>query len=198
MFTGIVESQGKIIEVTPWKGGKTFWVLSPLSDTLQVDQSLSHDGICLTVEETKEESYRVTAITETIAKTTIGQWEPGYGVNLERSLTLSARLDGHIVQGHVDTTAECIEREELGDSWQYKFEFSKKYGHLVIEKGSIALNGISLTLFDVTRKSFRVAIIPFTFGHTNIHKVNPGDFVNLEFDIFGKYAQRWMQLIKDK
>jgi len=198
MFTGIVESQGKIIEVTPWKGGKTFWVHSPLSDSLQIDQSLSHDGICLTVEETKVESYRVTAITETIAKSTIGQWKKGYEVNLERSLTLNARLDGHIVQGHVDTTAECVEREELGDSWQYKFEFSKKFGQLVIEKGSIALNGISLTLFDVTRKSFRVAIIPFTFEHTNIHQVHPGNFVNLEFDIFGKYAQRWMQLTKRK
>jgi riboflavin synthase len=190
MFTGIIESLGKIDSIETHGTNKTFWVTSPISGELKVDQSISHNGVCLTVEERKEGAHRVTAILETLEKTNLSHWQPGNLVNLERCLLMNGRLDGHIVQGHVDTTATCTSRKELDGSWQFRFEFPKKFSHLVIEKGSICLNGISLTIFNVKKSRFDVAIIPYTFDHTNIQSVIPGGLVNIEFDVIGKYVFR--------
>jgi riboflavin synthase len=190
MFTGIIESFGKVQSIENHGSNKTFWITSPLSGELKIDQSISHNGVCLTVEEVTGESHRVTAIEETLKKTNLGRWENGDGVNLERCLVMNGRLDGHIVQGHVDAVATCLERREKNGSWEFRFEFPKKFSRLVIEKGSISLNGISLTIFNVKRSRFDVAIIPYTFGHTNIQSVVPGSRVNLEFDMIGKYVSR--------
>src|SRR5450631_2832441 len=190
MFTGIIEASGEIVEVTAIGTNRVFWIKSPFSDELKIDQSLSHDGVCLTVEATRDGMHRVTAIQETIRKTNIGNWKKTDQVNLERSLLMNGRLDGHLVQGHVDITAICTERKELEGSYVFRFEFPKKFSHLVIEKGSICLNGISLTIFDVKKRSFRTAIIPYTFEQTNIKAIfpgNPGGIVNIEFDVIGKY-----------
>jgi riboflavin synthase len=190
MFTGIIESLGKVTEVSTEGTNRTFWIESPLSAELKIDQSVSHNGVCLTVEEVKENLHRVTAIEETLKKTNLGTWKAGEGVNLERCLAMNGRLDGHIVQGHADTTAACIERKELAGSWEFRFEFPKKFSHLVIEKGSISLNGISLTVFNVKKNKFDIAVIPYTYTHTNINSVTPGSRVNIEFDMIGKYVSR--------
>ena len=194
MFTGIIESLGTIHSIETHGTNKTFWIASPISSQLSIDQSISHNGACLTVEAVRDNLHRVTAIEETLEKTNLGQWQPGHLVNLERCMTLNARLDGHIVQGHVDTTATCAERRDMGGSWEFRFEFPKKFSHLVIEKGSISLNGISLTIFNVKKAKFDIAIIPYTFEHTNIQTVLPGTTVNLEFDIIGKYVSRLSSL----
>jgi len=190
MFTGIIESLGKIHSIDTNGTNKTFWVESTLTTELKVDQSLSHNGVCLTVEELKDNLHRVTAIEETLEKTSLGAWQPGDLVNLERCMVMNGRLDGHIVQGHVDATASCLERTDKNGSWEYRFEFPKKFSQLVIEKGSISLNGISLTIFNVKKSKFDIAIIPYTFEHTNIQSVVPGSLVNLEFDLIGKYVAR--------
>lgn len=190
MFTGIVESLGKIVAVGPAGANKTFWIQSLISPDLKIDQSISHNGACLTVEEVKADTHRVTAIGETLQKTNLGQWRPGDLVNLERCMPLNGRLDGHIVQGHVDATATCLKRTEKDGSWEFRFEFPKKFSYLVIEKGSICLNGTSLTIFNVKKARFDVAIIPYTFEHTGIHTVTPGTRVNIEFDMIGKYVAR--------
>jgi len=190
MFTGIIESQGRVRSAETHGTNRTFWINSPISQELKVDQSLSHNGVCLTVEEVKEGAHRVTAIEETLKKTNLGNWEAGDEVNLERCLIMNGRLDGHIVQGHVDATATCTARKELDGSWEFRFEFPGKFTHLVIEKGSICLNGISLTIFNVKKKHFDIAVIPYTFEHTNIRHILPGSKVNLEFDIVGKYVSR--------
>jgi riboflavin synthase len=194
MFTGIIESLGKIRSIDTNGTNKTFWVESSLTAELKVDQSLSHNGVCLTVEEVKDNLHRVTAIEETLEKTNLGTWLPGDLVNLERCMVMNGRLDGHIVQGHVDATATCLLRTDKDGSWEYRFEFPKKFGHLVIEKGSISLNGISLTIFNVKKSKFDIAIIPYTFDHTNIQSVAPGSLVNLEFDLIGKYVNRMAEL----
>ena len=194
MFTGIIESLGKIRSIDSNGTNKTFWVESSLTAELKVDQSLSHNGVCLTVEEVKDNLHRVTAIEETLEKTNLGTWQPGDLVNLERCMVMNGRLDGHIVQGHVDATATCLERTNKDGSWEFRFEFPKKFGHLVIEKGSISLNGISLTIFNVKKSKFDIAIIPYTFEHTNIQSVAPGSLVNLEFDLIGKYVHRMAEL----
>lgn len=194
MFTGIIEATGLVKEVISNGSNKTFWIESPISTELRPDQSVSHSGVCLTVEEVKENSHRVTAIEETLIKSGLGDWVAGSLVNLERSLQLGDRLDGHIVQGHVDTVAVCRKVIEKDGSWEYLFEFPKQYAGLIIEKGSIAVNGISLTVFNVKKKSFKVAIIPFTFEHTNINKVKEGSRVNIEFDMIGKYLLRKLSL----
>ena len=173
---------------------RRFWVESGISDQLKIDQSLSHEGVCLTVEEVKNGRHRVTAIAETLEKTNLGGWNGGALVNLERCMLMNGRLDGHIVQGHVDATAVCTDRQELDGSWQYTFRFSPAFGALVIEKGSVAVNGTSLTCFAVTRDSFTVAVIPYTFQHTSISRVEKGSVVNIEFDILGKYIQRRIEL----
>jgi riboflavin synthase len=193
MFTGIIEALGKVRSIEPKGTNITCWIQSPISADLKVDQSISHNGVCLTVEEIAEDRHRVTAIEETIDKSTLGGWKNGDLVNLERCMTMNSRLDGHIVQGHVDTTATCIERRDLNGSWEYRFEFPKKFSHLVIEKGSISLNGTSLTIFNVKKDRFDIAIIPYTFDHTNIQSVVPGSIVNLEFDMIGKYVARFLK-----
>ena len=190
MFTGIIEASGRIEEVLQAGTNRTFWLSSPISRELKIDQSVSHSGVCLTVEEITNSRHRVTAIAETLEKTNIGEWKTGDIINLERCLSFQGRLDGHIVQGHVDATAECIDRKDRNGSWEFRFRFPASFAALVIEKGSISLNGISLTIFDVGRDEFSVAIIPFTFEHTNIKDILPGSRVNIEFDIIGKYIFR--------
>jgi len=190
MFTGIIEASGRVISIEISGSNHTFWMQSPISNELKPDQSVSHNGVCLTVEEIKNDRHRVTAIFETLQKTNLGEWKVGDSINLERCLLPTSRLDGHFVQGHVDTTAICSEIQELQGSWQFQFLFPEKFASLVIEKGSISLNGISLTIFDVTQNSFSVAIIPYTFEHTNLGNIKVGDKVNLEFDMIGKYVVR--------
>jgi len=190
MFTGIIEAFGTVKDVVVQGQNKTFWLHSPLAPQLRVDQSLAHNGVCLTVEECTGEHYRVTAVQETLEKTNLHEWTPGTLVNLERSLLPSSRLDGHFVQGHVDTTGLCERVEDCHGSWEMEFWFPKSFAPLVIEKGSIALNGVSLTVFDVRKKHFKVAVIPYTYGHTNLHRLLEGSLVNLEFDLIGKYIQR--------
>lgn len=191
MFTGIIETTGIIKSLSERDSNKTFLISSTLSPSLRIDQSLSHDGVCLTVESISGEIYQVTAIAETLSKTCIpSQWKPGYRINLERCLQVNGRLDGHIVQGHVDSTARCISRQNQGGSWLFRFEFPAAFRNLVIEKGSVAINGISLTCFDVAENAFSVAIIPFTLEHTNIGELEPGSLVNIEFDLIGKYVHR--------
>jgi len=194
MFTGIIENTG-IVEAIETSGtNKTFWISSPLSNELKIDQSLSHSGVCLTIEEIKDGRHRVTAIEETLLKTNLNQLHTGAVVNLERCMQMNGRLDGHIVQGHVDTVGSCSQIVEKDGSWEYTFIFPEPFGHLVIEKGSISLNGTSLTIFNVGVNSFTVAIIPYTYHHTNINTLKKGDKVNIEFDMVGKYVHRFMQL----
>ncbi len=190
MFTGIVETVGKVISVEIKGTNATFWISSSLSADFKTDQSVSHSGVCLTVEETNGDTHRVTAILETLEKTNLGQWSAGWLVNIERCQPMNGRLDGHLVQGHVDTTAVCLSVNEQGGSWQYRFQFQEQFAALVIEKGSICLNGISLTIFNVGRDAFSVAIIPYTYEHTNIRQIAAGDKVNIEFDMVGKYIVR--------
>lgn len=190
MFTGIIENTGEINEILTTGTNKSFWVSSPLAGDLKIDQSLSHNGVCLTIEEIKDGMHRVTAIEETLIKTNLGSWQKDDIINLERCMQMNGRLDGHIVQGHVDCTAECIEVVEKAGSWEYRFAFPEKFAALVIEKGSVCVNGISLTAFNVTNNSFSVAIIPYTFEHTNMSSLKKGALVNIEWDMIGKYVNR--------
>lgn len=194
MFTGIIESMGTVKSVISNGSNLSFWIESPISAELKTDQSLSHNGVCLTVEEVTGNIHKVTAIAETLKKTNLGDWQDGSPVNLERCVQLNSRLDGHIVQGHVDCTATCTGKKQKEGSWEFEFEFPKKWAALIIEKGSIAVNGISLTAFNVGKKKFSVAIIPYTYEHTNINGIKKGDTVNLEFDILGKYLLRTLSL----
>ena len=196
MFTGIVEAVGTIVHIEKQGSNKTFWIESPISPKLTVDQSVSHSGVCLTVEAIEENRHRVTAIEETLVKSNFNQLNAGDQLNLERCMLLNERIDGHIVQGHVDTTADCIGKKDLNGSWEYRFLFDEQYGPLIIEKGSIAVNGISLTLFDVGLNSFSVAIIPYTYHHTTMKHLTVGITVNIEFDIIGKYIRRTLELQK--
>ena len=196
MFTGIIETIGTIEEVKSTGTNKTFWISSPLSPEFKIDQSISHSGVCLTVEEVQGNRHRVTAIAETLQKTNLAHWVTGGLVNIERCMLMNGRLDGHIVQGHVDTTAICIHKQELDGSWEFRFRFPAQFGTLVIEKGSISLNGISLTIFNVSDNEFSVAIIPYTYEHTNIKSISPQSVVNLEFDMVGKYINRIHDLNK--
>jgi len=196
MFTGIVETQGIVKKVIENGANKTFWIKSPISSKLKADQSIAHDGACLTVEEVKGNRHRVTAIAETLSKTNLGGWQAGTTINLERCLRVNDRLDGHFVQGHVDTIAICINRKEKDGSWEFSFQFPSEFGSLIIEKGSVAINGISLTAFNVSESTFDAAIIPFTFEHTNMNAVEPGQKVNIEFDMLGKYISRKLSLSK--
>jgi riboflavin synthase len=196
MFTGIIETIGTIEKVQTAGSNKTYWISSPLSREFKVDQSVSHNGVCLTVEEVQDNRHRVTAIAETLQKSDLEHWKTGDIVNIERCMLMNGRLDGHIVQGHVDTTAVCIDKKALEGSWEFRFSFPEQFGALVIEKGSISLNGISLTIFNVTHNEFSVAIIPYTFEHTNIKMIKPSVLVNIEFDIMGKYVNRILSLNK--
>ena len=194
MFTGIIESTGTVEAIISSGTNKSFWISSPISNELKVDQSVSHNGICLTVEELKPGSHRITAIEETLLKTNGNSWIKGTTVNLERCMQLNGRLDGHIVQGHVDTTAVCTNIIKKDGSWEYRFAFDSKFAALMIEKGSVTVNGISLTVFDVTADAFTVAIIPYTFEHTNMQFLQQNESVNIEFDMIGKYVNRIMEL----
>ena len=196
MFTGIVETQGIVRKVVEKGTNKTFWVKSPISSKLKIDQSVAHDGVCLTVEEVKGTRHRVTAIAETLSKTALGDWKEGSSINLERCLKINGRLDGHFVQGHIDVTAICIDKKEKHGSWEFSFQILPEFSSLIIEKGSIAINGISLTIFNVTETTFTIAIIPYTFEHTNMNLVKPGQKVNIEFDMLGKYINRKLSLNK--
>lgn len=190
MFTGIIETLGQITAVETSGTNRSFTVSASVSNELKEDQSVSHNGVCLTVEKAANGKHAVTAVQETLQKTTLGNWEAGKWINLERCLAANGRLDGHFVQGHVDTTGTCIEKKVLDGSWEFRFEFPEKFAPLVIEKGSIALNGISLTIFDVTLNQFSVAVIPYTYEHTTMQYLRPGERVNLEFDMVGKYVVR--------
>ena len=190
MFTGIIENTGIVEDVIRTGSNKTFWVSSPLSNDLKVDQSLSHNGVCLTVEEMKEGMHRVTAIEETLVKTNLGIWKKGNIVNLERSMQLNDRLDGHIVQGHVDCVAECVSIKINEGSWEYQFKFDEKFTKLIIEKGSVCINGTSLTAYNVSKNTFCVGIIPYTYHNTNIKNIAANSIVNIEFDMLGKYVAR--------
>lgn len=192
MFTGIIESLGVVEEVVKSGGNRSFSISSPISEALKIDQSLSHNGICLTVEAVKNGIHQVTAVAETLAKTNAGEWKNGDLVNLERAMTMQARLDGHMVQGHVDATARCTSIDNMEGSWQISFSFPEKFRAIMIEKGSVCVNGISLTAFEVTENSFAVAIIPYTWEHTNLKKIGVGDTVNIEFDMIGKYVERYL------
>ena len=194
MFTGIIEAIGKISAISKKGSNKTFLISSSLTARLRVDQSLSHDGVCLTVEAVSPDYYQVTAIQETLEKSNLGGWKEGGSVNLERCLQINDRLDGHMVQGHVDTTAVCVERRNEDGSWVFRFEFPESFRNLIIEKGSVAINGISLTCFEVSDNAFSVAIIPYTFENTNIRDLQPGSRVNIEFDLIGKYVERMIRV----
>ena len=193
MFTGIIETLGTIIDLRPEQGNLHITVASQISNELKVDQSVAHNGVCLTVVALADGLHTVTAIAETLNKTNLGELGVGDLVNLERCMQMNARLDGHIVQGHVDQTAVCTDFKELDGSWEYTFEYDPARGNVTVEKGSICVNGISLTVVNSQLNSFSVAIIPYTFEHTNLQQVRVGSTVNLEFDIIGKYVARLMQ-----
>lgn len=194
MFTGIIETMGRIEAISQAGSNKSFWISSLLSAELKTDQSVSHNGVCLTVEAVQDNRHQVTAIAETLDKSNLGQWQPGDLVNLERCVQMNGRLDGHIVQGHVDTVATCVDLTDQNGSKVFRFQFPPAFAALVIEKGSASVNGISLTIFDVSKEQFSVAIIPYTLEHTNIKNIQPGSTVNLEFDMIGKYVSRIAQL----
>ncbi len=190
MFTGIIESLGKVVDVRKDRLNVHFTVESAISEALKIDQSVSHDGVCLTVVALGQNSHTVTAVDETLRRSNLGHWAVGKKVNLERCMPMGGRLDGHIVQGHVDTTAQCVEVEETGGSWRYTFRYEPSPEHLLVDKGSICINGVSLTVVSPESDLFSVAIIPYTWEHTNFQALQVGDAVNLEFDIIGKYIAR--------
>ena len=192
MFTGIIETLGEIETIVTEGSNVHFTVRSSICSELKIDQSVAHNGVCLTVVALNDHSHTVTAIEETLRKTSLGDLKVGSKVNLERCMQMNARLDGHIVQGHVDQTAECIAVNELDGSWEYRFSYDGTLGNVTVEKGSICVNGISLTVVNSAPAAFSVFIIPYTYEHTNLHQVNVGDQVNLEFDIIGKYVARLM------
>lgn len=197
MFTGIIETVATIAAITPDGSNVHFSIESPLATELKVDQSVAHNGVCLTVVGITGNTYTVTAVAETMQKTNLGTWHTGDEVNLERALKAGDRLDGHFVQGHVDTTATCIEKQTLDGSWLFRFRFDAQFGALVIEKGSICINGVSLTVFNVGRDECTVTIIPYTYTHTNFHNIEEGSVVNIEFDVLGKYFMRMQSLAGD-
>ena len=193
MFTGIIESTAKILRIENEKTNKHFFIAAPFLKEVKVDQSIAHNGVCLTVVEILKDAYRVTAIDETLQKTSLSTWKVGDIVNLERCLTLAKPLDGHIVQGHVDTVAHCREKLFLDGSWKFTFHYEKKHAHdITVEKGSVCVNGVSLTVVDSKDNSFSVCIIPFTYEHTNFQNIVIGEKVNLEFDVIGKYVAKMM------
>lgn len=191
MFTGIIETLGKVLAIEKDQSNVHFTVESTITHELKIDQSVAHNGCCLTVVKLEGDSYVVTAIQETLDKTNLGDWEVGSKVNLERCMLLGARLDGHIVQGHVDTTATCTSIEDLNGSWKYTFRY--EHDQPTVEKGSVTVNGVSLTVVDSENQLFSVCIIPYTQEHTNFYTFKVGTKVNLEFDIIGKYVARLME-----
>ncbi len=191
MFTGIIESLGKVTNVKVDRGNIDFTIESEISNELKIDQSVSHNGVCLTVTETTNNTHTVTAVKETLEKSSLGSFSVDDLINLERAMKLGERLDGHLVQGHVDGVAKCIGISVNDGSWIYKFEFDIKNEMLLIEKGSICINGVSLTVFDIAANTFKVTIIPYTYENTQFKKLKKGDIVNIEFDMIGKYLARF-------
>ena len=190
MFTGIIETLGTVQEIKKDKDNLHITLASTITDELQIDQSLAHNGICMTVVAISKNLYTVTAIGETVKKTNISYWKTGDIVNLERAMKLGDRLDGHIVQGHVDQIGNCISALETNGSWYYTFEYDETFNNITIEKGSITVNGVSLTVVDSRNNQFSVAIIPYTFEHTNFQSFEVGTKINLEFDLIGKYISK--------
>lgn len=194
MFTGIIESTATVVDIVHAGGNKHFTIKSALTNELKIDQSVAHNGVCLTVVAIEGDAYTVTAVDETLQKTNLGTWAKGDKINLERALKLGDRLDGHFVQGHVDAVATCIEKQTLDGSWLFRFRFPAQFGVLVIEKGSICINGVSLTVFNVGKDECTVTIIPYTYEHTNFWNIEAGSVVNVEFDVLGKYLLRQQEL----
>jgi riboflavin synthase len=190
MFTGIIETFGRVEKIERENSNINFTFSSSISSELKVDQSLSHNGVCLTVVKIIDKNYVVTAIEETLKRTNLGALVLGDMVNLERCMLANGRFDGHIVQGHIDTTAKCIEINNLNGSWVFVFEYEKNKNNITVEKGSVTINGVSLTVVNSEENIFSVCIIPFTFEHTNFNKLQLGSIVNLEFDIIGKYLKK--------
>jgi riboflavin synthase len=190
MFTGIIEAHGRVVELKQDKTNRAFCIESSISHELKVDQSVSHNGVCLTVTEVRGNQHWVTAIDETIKKSALGLLKLGDYVNLERCMIANGRFDGHVVQGHVDQTGKCVSVKDEQGSWLFEFEYDPAQGNVTVEKGSICINGVSLTCFNSRDSSFTVAIIPYTYHHTNFNSLEVGDLVNLEFDIIGKYVKR--------
>ena len=188
MFTGIVEAMGRVKNIQREAGNAHFEIEVPFVDELKIDQSVAHNGACLTVVKIVNGIYTVTAIDETLKRTNLGSLNTGDYVNVERCMKLGERLDGHIVQGHVDQTGKCVSVEDQNGSWKYTFEYDAGSGHVTVPKGSITVNGVSLTVVDSLPGKFSVAIIPYTYEHTTFRKLKAGDAVNLEFDIIGKYV----------
>jgi riboflavin synthase len=196
MFTGIIETLGIIKDIQKDSDNLHVSVSSSITSELKIDQSLAHNGICLTVVAIKNDIYTVTTIKETIDKTTIGNWQIGDLINLERAMKLDARLDGHLVQGHVDQIGICNAVKESNGSWYFTFEYDSKPNNITIEKGSITVNGVSLTVVNSKLNEFSVAIIPYTYEHTNFHSIKKNTVINLEFDVIGKYVSRLNELRK--
>lgn len=194
MFTGIIETLGIIKEIRKDNDNVHIVVSSTITNELKIDQSVAHNGVCLTVVATNGDEYTVTAIKETIEKTNLGDWNVGDLLNLERAMKLGDRLDGHIVQGHVDQVGICKSVEEANGSWYYTFEYDNKFNNITIEKGSITVNGVSLTVVNSKENEFSVAIIPYTYDHTNFKNFKIGTKINLEFDVVGKYVARLYSL----
>src|SRR6218665_56165 len=194
MFTGIIETLGRIEELRKDGDNLHITVLSSITNELKIDQSVSHNGVCLTVVGVNNDTYTVTAIRETLEKTNLGDWKKGDSVNLERGMKLSDRLDGHIVQGHVDQTGICKNIENANGSWYYTFEYDSALNNITIEKGSITVNGVSLTVVNSKKNEFSVAIIPYTYEHRNFKDFKIGTKINLEFDVIGKYVSRLQTL----
>jgi riboflavin synthase len=190
MFTGIIETLGEVSAINHEGSNVHFTIKSSISDELKIDQSVAHNGVCLTVVALDHDSHTVTAIDETLQKTNLDNLHVGSKINLERCMQMNGRLDGHIVQGHVDQTAVCVKRAELDGSWEYRFKYDAAQGNVTVEKGSVCVNGISLTVVGSEDDEFSVFIIPYTYEHTNLQEVNAGDTVNLEFDIIGKYVAK--------
>ena len=193
MFSGIVETTARVAAIREEGGNRHFTLECPFTDELKIDQSIAHNGVCLTVVSIEDDRYTTTAIRETLLKSNLGGLRVGDPVNLERSMRPDALLDGHIMQGHVDQTARCTAIDEADGSWYFAFEYDPSQGNVTVEKGSVAVNGVSLTVVDSREGAFRVAIIPYTYEHTNFHALKVGSTVNLEFDIVGKYIARLME-----
>jgi riboflavin synthase len=194
MFTGIIEEVGSIAKIETSGGNIDYTIQAQLAKELKIDQSVAHNGVCLTVVDKQDNTYKVTAIYETLNKTNLKHLKEGDLINLERGMKMNAHLDGHIVQGHVDQTATCISAETKDGSWEYTFEYDPKLMNVTIEKGSITINGVSLTVVNSKLNEFSVAIIPYTYEHTTFKTLKKGDLVNLEFDVIGKYVKRLMEL----
>ena len=195
MFTGIIEKTGKIVSIEKENTNYHFTIEADFADELKIDQSMAHDGCCLTVVSVDyaRKQYVVTAMDETMLKTNLGSWKVGYEVNLERSMSMNGRFDGHIVQGHVDQTAVCEKVVDDNGSWRFYFTYDAEKNNFTVPKGSISVNGVSLTVVDSERGRFSVAIIPYTYKVTNFHNFKEGTVVNIEFDVFGKYVQRLLE-----